>query len=270
MGRSKEATTRARHVRPPLGRRPRAIIRTARGGSVASNGRRPRGQDRPADPSATRPRGSPTHMTVETSTWATKTGLAQMLKGGVIMDVVTPDQAKIAEDAGAVAVMALERVPGRHPQGRRRRPHVRPRDDHRDHGRGDHPGHGQGPDRPLRRGPGPRGARRRLHRRVRGPDPGRRVQPHRQARLQGPVRVRLPEPRRGPPSDQRGRRDDADQGRGRDRQHRRGRPPAARRAQRDPPPAVDARRRAVRRGQGPRRRRTSWSRASRPPASCRS
>lgn len=40
-----------------------------------------------------------------------KTGLAQMLKGGVIMDVVTPDEAKIAEEAGAVAVMALERVP---------------------------------------------------------------------------------------------------------------------------------------------------------------
>ena len=50
-------------------------------------------------------------MTVETSTRVTKKGLAQMLKGGVIMDVVTPDQAKIAEDAGAVAVMALERVP---------------------------------------------------------------------------------------------------------------------------------------------------------------
>jgi pyridoxal 5'-phosphate synthase pdxS subunit len=50
-------------------------------------------------------------MTVETSTWATKTGLAQMLKGGVIMDVVTPDHARIAEEAGAVAVMALERVP---------------------------------------------------------------------------------------------------------------------------------------------------------------
>ena len=45
------------------------------------------------------------------STWAVKRGLAQMLKGGVIMDVVTPDQAKIAEDAGACAVMALERVP---------------------------------------------------------------------------------------------------------------------------------------------------------------
>ena len=40
-----------------------------------------------------------------------KKGLAQMLKGGVIMDVVNPDHAKIAEDAGACAVMALERVP---------------------------------------------------------------------------------------------------------------------------------------------------------------
>ncbi|HKY89243.1 MAG TPA: pyridoxal 5'-phosphate synthase lyase subunit PdxS [Candidatus Limnocylindrales bacterium] len=50
-------------------------------------------------------------MTVETSTWATKKGLAQMLKGGVIMDVVTAEHARIAEDAGAVAVMALERVP---------------------------------------------------------------------------------------------------------------------------------------------------------------
>ena len=47
----------------------------------------------------------------QTSTWRTRVGLAQMLKGGVIMDVVTPDQAKIAEEAGAVAVMALERVP---------------------------------------------------------------------------------------------------------------------------------------------------------------
>jgi pyridoxal 5'-phosphate synthase pdxS subunit len=45
------------------------------------------------------------------SGFAVKKGLAEMLKGGVIMDVVTADQAKIAEDAGAVAVMALERVP---------------------------------------------------------------------------------------------------------------------------------------------------------------
>ncbi len=47
----------------------------------------------------------------QTSTWKSKVGLAEMLKGGVIMDVVTPDQAKIAEEAGAAAVMALERVP---------------------------------------------------------------------------------------------------------------------------------------------------------------
>jgi pyridoxal 5'-phosphate synthase pdxS subunit len=46
-----------------------------------------------------------------TGTFAVKKGLAQMLKGGVIMDVVTPEHAKIAEDAGACAVMALERVP---------------------------------------------------------------------------------------------------------------------------------------------------------------
>ena len=50
-------------------------------------------------------------MESQVSTFTTKKGLAQMLKGGVIMDVVTPDHAKIAEDAGAVAVMALERVP---------------------------------------------------------------------------------------------------------------------------------------------------------------
>lgn len=47
----------------------------------------------------------------EKGTWAVKKGLAEMLKGGVIMDVTTPEQAKIAEDAGACAVMALERVP---------------------------------------------------------------------------------------------------------------------------------------------------------------
>ena len=48
---------------------------------------------------------------VDKGTWTVKKGLAEMLKGGVIMDVVTPDQAKIAEEAGACAVMALERVP---------------------------------------------------------------------------------------------------------------------------------------------------------------
>src|SRR5512138_1287624 len=50
-------------------------------------------------------------MEQETGTFAVKRGLAQMLKGGVIMDVVTPEHARIAEEAGACAVMALERVP---------------------------------------------------------------------------------------------------------------------------------------------------------------
>ncbi len=50
-------------------------------------------------------------MEQEKGTWRVKVGLAQMLKGGVIMDVVTPEHARIAEDAGACAVMALERVP---------------------------------------------------------------------------------------------------------------------------------------------------------------
>ncbi len=54
---------------------------------------------------------SKTNMQAKTGTWTEKKGLAQMLKGGVIMDVVTPEHAKIAEDAGACAVMALERVP---------------------------------------------------------------------------------------------------------------------------------------------------------------
>ncbi|CAN5213627.1 pyridoxal 5'-phosphate synthase lyase subunit PdxS [soil metagenome] len=59
-----------------------------------------------SEPSASAPRPTP-----ETGTQLVKRGLAEMLKGGVIMDVVDPEQARIAEDAGAVAVMALERVP---------------------------------------------------------------------------------------------------------------------------------------------------------------
>jgi pyridoxal 5'-phosphate synthase pdxS subunit len=53
----------------------------------------------------------PSSVARTTGSFPVKRGLAEMLKGGVIMDVVTPDQAKIAEDAGACAVMALERVP---------------------------------------------------------------------------------------------------------------------------------------------------------------
>ena len=55
--------------------------------------------------------GASADSAAHTGTWTVKAGLAQMLKGGVIMDVVTPEQAKIAEEAGACAVMALERVP---------------------------------------------------------------------------------------------------------------------------------------------------------------
>ncbi len=55
--------------------------------------------------------GNGSSSSTETGTWRVKSGLAQMLKGGVIMDVVTPEHAKIAEEAGACAVMALERVP---------------------------------------------------------------------------------------------------------------------------------------------------------------
>jgi pyridoxal 5'-phosphate synthase pdxS subunit len=54
---------------------------------------------------------SPDAGAAEASPWRTKVGLAQMLEGGVIMDVVNADQARLAEEAGAVAVMALERVP---------------------------------------------------------------------------------------------------------------------------------------------------------------
>jgi pyridoxal 5'-phosphate synthase pdxS subunit len=64
-----------------------------------------------AEPHSARNEVATSSVSEEKSTWTTKKGLAQMLKGGVIMDVVTAEHAKIAEDAGAVAVMALERVP---------------------------------------------------------------------------------------------------------------------------------------------------------------
>ena len=57
------------------------------------------------------PMGAPEDSAPRTGTDRVKRGLAEMLRGGVIMDVVTPEHAKVAEDAGAVAVMALERVP---------------------------------------------------------------------------------------------------------------------------------------------------------------
>src|SRR5579859_4609232 len=60
---------------------------------------------------STTPTPGPADAAPQLGTARVKRGMAEMLKGGVIMDVVTPEQAKIAEDAGAVAVMALERVP---------------------------------------------------------------------------------------------------------------------------------------------------------------
>ena len=63
-----------------------------------------------SDPAAGRSAGA-AHGVAATGTTLVKRGLAEMLKGGVIMDVVTPEQARIAEDAGAVSVVALERVP---------------------------------------------------------------------------------------------------------------------------------------------------------------
>ena len=138
-----------------------------------------------------------------------------MLKGGVIMDVTTADQAKIAEDAGACAVMALERVPADIRTRRRRRAHGRPtKVEEIMRGRHD-PGDGQGPDRPLRRGADPAVARRRLHRRVRGPHARRRGAPHRQVGVHGAVRVRRAQPGRGAAAHRRGRGDDPHQGRGR-------------------------------------------------------
>jgi hypothetical protein len=76
----------------------------------------------------------------EVGTFAVKKGLAQMLKGGVIMDVVTSEHAQIAEEAGAVAVMALERVPT----------HERSGIDPTNNGRRDHSGDGKSSDRTLR------------------------------------------------------------------------------------------------------------------------
>ena len=127
----------------------------------------------------------------QTGTFAVKKGLAQMLKGGVIMDVVTPEHARIAEDAGACAVMALERVPA----------------DIRADG-----GVARMSDPDLiekimeavsipvmakcRIGHFVEAQilavhRRRLHRRIRGADPGRRGPPHLQARFHRAVCVRL-------------------------------------------------------------------------------
>ena len=80
--------------------------------------------------------------TVEKGSFEIKVALAEMLKGGVIMDVTTPEQAKIAEDAGAVAVMALETDSLRYSRARGHCPHVQPRTDSEDSRYRDHSCHG--------------------------------------------------------------------------------------------------------------------------------
>ena len=84
-----------------------------------------------------------------------KTGLAEMLKGGVIMDVINAEQAKIAEDAGAVAVMALERVPADIRATGGRGADVSSRTCFPDQRNGQYSGHGQMPDRPFCRSSDP-------------------------------------------------------------------------------------------------------------------
>ncbi len=97
-----------------------------------------------------------TTSTTPASSLRLKVGLAEMLKGGVIMDVMNVEQARIAEEAGAISVMALERVPAmiRAEGGVARM--ANPKLIKADHRRRLHPRHGQGPHRPLRRSPGAR------------------------------------------------------------------------------------------------------------------
>ena len=193
-----------------------------------------------------------------------KVGLAEMLKGGVIMDVVNAEQAKIAEDAGAAAVMALERVPAdiRRDGGVARMSPVskireiqeavsipvmaKCRIGH------------------LAEARDPRGAEGRLHRRVGGPDAGRRGEPRLQARLRGPVRLRLPQPRRGAAPHRRGRGDDPDERGGGHGRHRPRRQAPARGPARDPQPDAHEQGRADgARPSGCRRRSSSSSRSPR-------
>ena len=157
---------------------------------------------------------------MEIGTLRVKTGLAEMLKGGVIMDVTTAEQARIAEDAGAVAVMALERVPADiRAQGGVARM-ADPDKIQEIQEAVTIPVMAKCAHRPLRRGADPRGARGRLHRRVRGADARRRGAPRRQVEVHRAVRLRLHEPRRGAAPHRRGRGDDPHERRGRHRRHR--------------------------------------------------
>src|SRR3954453_9523164 len=111
---TRRATPRARFVHlPPRARRRTCPTSWRRTATRSSSGRRRPTRTSSTPPlAASSPRGLDTIAAMaEYGTMRVKSGLAEMLKGGVIMDVVNADQAKIAEAAGAVAVMALEGVP---------------------------------------------------------------------------------------------------------------------------------------------------------------
>ena len=165
-----------------------------------------------------------------TGTARVKRGMAEMLKGGVIMDVVTAGAGEDRRGRRRRRRDGARAGARRHPRPGRRVPDERPRHDRRHHRRRLDPGDGQGPHRPLRRGAGAAGARRRLRRRVRGADPGRLRQPHRQVGVHRAVRLRRDQPRRGAAPDHRGRGDDPLQGRGRHRRRRPTRPPTCARS----------------------------------------
>ncbi|NOT34146.1 MAG: pyridoxal 5'-phosphate synthase lyase subunit PdxS [Candidatus Eisenbacteria bacterium] len=87
--------------------------RSARPSKNGPNGKRSAGAASRASSTTSRAAANPPPRGSAADAWRLKVGLAEMLKGGVIMDVMTPDQARIAEEAGAAAVMALERIPAR-------------------------------------------------------------------------------------------------------------------------------------------------------------
>ena len=182
--------------------------------------------------------------------WRVKVGLAEMLKGGVIMDVTNAEQARIAEQAGACAVMALERVPAdiRKEGGVARMASPRIIREIMDtvsipvmaKARIGHFAEAQ----VLRSAGGG------LHRRERSADAGRRGKPYLEARFQGAVRLRRAQSGRSAAPHRRRRGHDPHQGRSRLGQHRGSRAPHAHHRRRDAPADDVARRRIDARGQG--------------------
>ena len=211
---------------------------------------------------------TPAEPTPQTGTARVKRGMAEMLKGGVIMDVVTAEQAKIAEDAGAVAVMALERVPA----------------DIRAQGGVSRMSDPDMIDGIIEAVSIPVMAKARIGHFAEAQvlqslgvdyiDESEVLTPADYANhidkwaLHRPLRVRCDQPGRGAAPDHRGRGDDPLQGRGRHRRRLQRRHPHAHHPGRAAPPAVDGAPTSCTSPPRSCRRRTSWSRRSPRPASC--